>query len=71
MRNLLVSAALRAALPADKAVLPSSITPPLQFQTFGSETTAQASVALRGEEGDLTHSVDIGGYELPIKFPRL
>ncbi len=33
---------------------------------LGSETTAQALVALRGEEGDLTHSVNIGGYELPI-----
>ncbi|MDV8023085.1 hypothetical protein [Rhodococcus sp. IEGM 1330] len=49
-----MSDALRAALPADTEVLPYSITPPLQFQPFGSETTAQALVALRGEEGDLT-----------------
>jgi hypothetical protein len=35
MRNSLVSAALRAALPADTEVLPSSITPPLQFRPLG------------------------------------
>lgn len=49
-----MSDALRAALPADTEVLPYSLTPPLQFQPFGSETTANAVVALGGEEGDLT-----------------
>lgn len=49
-----MSDTLRASLPSTAEVLPYSIYTPLQFQPFGSETTAQGLIAFGGEEGNLT-----------------
>lgn len=53
-KALTMSDALRAALPRTTEVLPYSLHTPLQFQPFGSESTAQGLVSFGGEEGNLT-----------------